>query len=117
MTYTFDILGEMTFFTYFIQLPLEFGTILTMDRFVLLEEPLSTRVWWRFTVMESGELCVLLDSIKQLQTPYVDNLDTVQLPSPALVTGNVIIILYMYALCGVPQLLGQFVKCSCLCSV
>ena len=63
--------------------------------------------------MESGELCVLLDSIKQLQTPYVDNLDTVQLPSPALVTGNVIIILYMYALCGVPQLLGQFVKCSC----
>ena len=49
-----------------------------MDRFVLLEGPLSTRVWWRCTVVDSGELCVMMGLVKLMLTLFADNWDTLQ---------------------------------------
>ena len=50
---------ELGIFLLFFQIKPGFGTIPTMVKSVLLEGPLSTRVWWRCTVVDSGELCVL----------------------------------------------------------
>ena len=47
-----------------------------MDKLFLLEGTLSTRVWWRYTAMDSGALCVMthLDYLKL--TLCADNWDT-----------------------------------------
>ena len=41
--------------------------------------------------MDSGELCVELDSMEMQLTVYVGNWDTVRLLMPALLTGNLIL--------------------------
>ena len=37
------------------------------------------RVWWRCTVMDSGELCVMTHLIVLMLTLYADNWDTLEL--------------------------------------
>ena len=41
-----------------LQIQPDHGTIHTVVKFVSLEAALLTRVWWRCTAMDSGELCV-----------------------------------------------------------
>ena len=43
---------------------LEYGKILTIFKFVLLEGKLSTRVWWKCSVVGSGVLCVMILLVK-----------------------------------------------------
>ena len=38
-----------------------------------------TRVWWRCTVMDSGELCVMMGLVQLMLTLYADNWDTLEL--------------------------------------
>ena len=46
-----------------------------MDKFVF-EGPLLTRVWWRCTVVDSGELCVMMNLVKMMLTLFADSWDT-----------------------------------------
>ena len=61
-----------------LQFPLEYGAVHILVKFVLLEAVLSTRVWWRCTVMDGGELCVVVLTIKLLLTLCVDSLDMIE---------------------------------------
>ena len=62
-----------------LQGPLEYGTTLTTARFVCPREHTPVRVWWRCTVMDSGELCVMMGLVKLKQTLYASNWDTLEL--------------------------------------
>ena len=53
-----------------------YGLFHTMDKFVLLEGPLSTRVWWRCSVVDSGELCVMTHLVKMMPILFADSWDT-----------------------------------------
>ena len=61
---------------FMLQFPLEYGAVLILVKFVLLEAVLLTKDWWRCTVVDSGELCVMIHSVKLMLTLYVDSLDT-----------------------------------------
>ena len=50
-----------------------------MVRYVYKARCTLTRVWWRCTVMDSGELCVMMGLFKLMLTLYVDNWDTPEL--------------------------------------
>ena len=50
-----------------------------MVRYVCKMLSSLTRVWWRCTVMDSGELCVMTFLIKLMLTLYADNWDTLEL--------------------------------------
>ena len=50
-----------------------------MVRYVCKIHCTLTRVWWRCTVMDSGELCVMIFLIKLMLTLYADNWDTLEL--------------------------------------
>ena len=50
-----------------------------MVRYVYKTHCTLTRVWWRCTVMDSGELCVMMGLIKLMLTLYADNWDTPEL--------------------------------------
>ena len=63
----------------FIQGPLEYGATLTIARFVCPREHTPVRVWWKCTVTDSGELCVMIPSTKLRQTLYASNWDTLEL--------------------------------------
>ena len=63
----------------FLQCPLEYGTALIKAKFVCPVESTPTRVWWRCTVMDSGELCVVMGLIRLMQTLYASNWDTLEL--------------------------------------
>ena len=58
-----------------LQFTLEYGAVLILVKFVSLEAVLSTRVWWRCTVVDSGELCVIIHLVKLMLTLYVDSWD------------------------------------------
>ena len=58
-----------------LQFTLEYGAILILVKFVLLEAVLLTKDWWRCTVVDSGELCVMIYSVKMMLTLYVDSWD------------------------------------------
>ena len=50
-----------------------------MVRYVCKTHSTIIRVWWRCTVMDSGELCVMILLVQLRQTLYVDNWDTLDL--------------------------------------
>ena len=50
-----------------------------MVRYVYKTHCTLTRVWWRCTVMDSGELCVMTCLVNLKQTLYADNWDTLEL--------------------------------------
>ena len=56
-----------------------FGAIHMMDRFVYRMHFTPVRVWWRCTVMDSGELCVMTHLIAGMLTLYADNWDILEL--------------------------------------
>ena len=58
------------------QFPVEYGIILTLVKFVSLEAALLTRVWWRCTVVDSGELCVTTGSAKLMLIQFADSWGT-----------------------------------------
>ena len=60
---------------FMLQFPLEYGAVLIPVKFVLLEAVLLTRVWWRCTVVDSGELCAMIYSVNLKLTLCVDNWD------------------------------------------
>ena len=64
------------FYVACMQFPLEYGAILILVKFVLFEAELLTKDWWRCTVVDSGEMCVVLGLIKMMLTLYVDSWDT-----------------------------------------
>ena len=41
-----------------------------------IEAVLLTKDWWRCTVMDSGELCAMIHSVKLTLTLFVDSWDT-----------------------------------------
>ena len=45
-------------------------------KFAFLEGTLSTRVWWKYTVMDSGALCVMTHSVAMKLLLCADNWDT-----------------------------------------
>ena len=57
----------------------EFGTGHMMVRYVCKDHCTLTRDWWRCTVMDSGELCVMTLLIKLMLTLYAGNWDTIEL--------------------------------------
>ena len=59
-----------------LQTPLEYGIILILVKFVSLEAVLVTRVWWRCTVTNSGELYVITFLPRTMLTPFADSWDT-----------------------------------------
>ena len=61
---------------FMLQFPLEYGAVLILVKFVLLEAVLLTKDWWRCTVVDSGELCVMIFLVKMMLTLYVDSWDT-----------------------------------------
>ena len=50
-----------------------------MVRYVYKTHCTLTRAWWRCTVMDSGELCVMMGLIHLKLSLYVDNWDTLEL--------------------------------------
>ena len=74
--FLYQFFFELGNFLLFFQTKPGFGTIPTMDRCVLLEGPLPTRVWWRCTVVDSGELCVLQHGPVMLLKVHAGSLDT-----------------------------------------
>ena len=50
-----------------------------MVRYVCKTHCTLTRVWWRCTVMDSGELCVMIFLVQLMLRLYVDNWDTLEL--------------------------------------
>ena len=58
-----------------LQFPLEYGAVLILVKFVSLEAALLTRVWWRCTVMDSGELCVMTCLLRKMLTRFADSWD------------------------------------------
>ena len=52
------------------------GVTLIMVKFVSLERTLSTRVWWRYTAMDSGALCVMTHLEAPMLPLCADNWDT-----------------------------------------
>ena len=50
-----------------------------MVRYVYKTHCTLTRVWWRCTVMDSGELCVMMGLIHLKLTLYADNWDIPEL--------------------------------------
>ena len=50
-----------------------------MVRYVCNIHSSLTRVWWRCTVMDSGELCVMMILVQLMLTLYADNWDTPEL--------------------------------------
>ena len=56
-----------------------FGTVRTICKFVYQERCTLTRVWWRCTVIDSGELCVMILLVQLMLTLYADNWDTLEL--------------------------------------
>ena len=73
----FDTHGLIKFFA-LLQTPIECGIILILFKFVLFEGYLSTMVWLRFTVMDSGELCVIDHFDETMPLLYAGSLDTTQ---------------------------------------
>ena len=57
----------------------EFGAARMMVRYVCKAHCSLTRVWWRCTVMDSGELCVMMGLVRLMLTLYADNWDTLGL--------------------------------------
>ena len=60
---------------FMLQSSLEYGAVLILVKFVLLEVVLLIKDWWRCTVVDSGELCVMIHSVELMLTLYVDNWD------------------------------------------
>ena len=50
-----------------------------MVRYVCKTHCTLTRVWWRCTVMDSGELCVMMGLVKLMLTLCANNWDTPEL--------------------------------------
>ena len=50
-----------------------------MVRYVCKAHCTLTRVWWRCTVMDSGELCVITYLMELMLTRHADNWDTLEL--------------------------------------
>ena len=63
-------------YLFYMQFPVEYGLILTLVKFVSLEAVLLTRVWWRCTVVDSGELCVTTGSAKLMLIQFADSWGT-----------------------------------------
>ena len=63
---------------FMLQFPLEYGAVLILVKFVLLEAVLLTKDWWRCTVVDSGELCVMMHSAKLMLTLFVDSWDMIE---------------------------------------
>ena len=61
---------------FMLQFPLEYGAVLIPVKFVSLEAVLLTKDWWRCTVVDGGELCVMMGLIKMVLTLFVDSWDT-----------------------------------------
>ena len=60
---------------FMLQFPLEYRAVLIPVKFVLLEAVLLTKDWWRCTVVDSGELCVMIYLVDLKLTLYVDSWD------------------------------------------
>ena len=63
------------FLCFSLQFPLEYGTVLILVKFVLPRAALLTKDCWRCTVVDSGELCAMIYSVKLMLTLCVDSWD------------------------------------------